>query len=282
MAQQMLTPEQLARLMGSLKTNDRAKVLGVGKAENKEEERTFRYIDSQNTSKVAEDRQVAAAAAANRGLIQWAGAPLTLQDSGLAANGFQFDESQEKALHTLIHGRHVCLIGAAGTGKTTMVKHALANLIYGDEAKGIKPMGIRALGGAQGPSIAICAFTGIATQVVSEMLPSWIRPCTKTIHSLLEYKPSDEEGKMFVPTRTALNKLDHDIIVIDEASMLGLDLWHHVVDALRPHTRIILIGDLNQLKPVADATMFAYALSAAMDGKLGWSIAELTTIHRHK
>jgi exodeoxyribonuclease V alpha subunit len=90
------------------------------------------------------------------------------------------------------------------------------------------------------------------------------------------------EKGMFKPSRTSHAKLDHDIIVIDEASMLGLDLWHNLVDALRPHTRVILIGDLNQLKPVADATMFAYALSAGIDEKDGWSIAELTTIHRQK
>jgi len=217
-------------------------------------------------------------------------APKSVEESGLSADGFQFDESQMHALKRLLSGKHVCLIGAAGTGKTTMVRHAMGLLIYkGDPEQGMKPLGIRRLSGEQGPSIAICAFTGIATQVIRATLPQWLQPACKTIHTLLEYKPasvvgSNDDGKraMFVPTRTALNKLDHDVIVIDESSMLGLDLWHNLVDALRPGTIVILIGDLNQLKPVADATFFAYALSAAVDDQEGWTLAALTTIHRQK
>jgi len=217
-------------------------------------------------------------------------APKNVEESGLTADGFEFDDSQKHALKKLTSGKHVCLIGAAGTGKTTMVRHAMGLLIYkGDPEQGTKPLGIRRLSGEQGPSIAICAFTGIATQVIRATLPQWLQPACKTIHTLLEYKPANtvgngDEGKraMFVPTRTALNKLDHDLIVIDESSMLGLDLWHNLVDALRPGTVVILIGDLNQLKPVADATFFAYALSAAVEDKEGWTLAALTTIHRQK
>lgn len=279
-----LTPEQSARLLAGLNLTKKATAAGLPAPATRNEARLYEHIDSQNSARNALTpspvKEIAPANISN--LIRYPGAPKTLAESGLAAMGFQFDESQAHALKVLLKGKHVCLIGAAGTGKTTMVKHALANIIYGNEEMGVAPLGIRALGGDQGLSIAICAFTGIATQVVAAMLPEWIRVCTRTIHSLLEYKPTDEEGKMFVPTRNAMNKLDHDIIVIDEASMLGLDLWHNLVNALRPNTRIILIGDLNQLKPVADATMFAYALSAAMDGRDGWSIAELTTIHRQK
>lgn len=272
-----LTQEQVARLMAGMKTGSKMKLAGV--EPTREARQAAKFIDSQTTepTKVME----AVVAQTSWGVINYAGAPKTLEESGLAAAGFKFDDSQVLALKKLIRGRHVALIGAAGTGKTTMVKHALAQLIYGGPEIA-NPVGIRTLSGEQGPSIAICAFTGIATQVVKEMLPPWLAGACKTIHQLLEYKPTDEEGAMFVPTRNSMNKLDHDIIVIDEASMLGLDLWHNLVDALRAGTRIILIGDLNQLKPVADATMFAYALSAGIDEIEDWSIAELTTIHRQK
>jgi exodeoxyribonuclease V alpha subunit len=278
-----LTQEQLSRLMSGIKVQQRAQVAGLPAAETREEKRLHGYINSQNTA-VATAAAASAPSRANVGAIHLGGAPRVLVESGLTAEGFNFDESQLLALKKLIHGKHVCLIGAAGTGKTTMVKHALAQLIYGGE--GIdNAVGIRQLSGDQGPSIAICAFTGIATQVIKNTLPTWIHGACKTIHQLLEYKPVNQdsgERGMFKPTRDSLAKLDHDIIVIDEASMLGLDLWHNLVDALRPHTKIILIGDLNQLKPVADATMFAYALSAGIDEKDDWSIAELTTIHRQK
>lgn len=283
-----LSPETIARLMASIPSTAKARVAQVPVTTN-EQRHMLKELDAKSSQEAkkdeAEAKRHSESIALLRGKIALAGAPRRLEESGLTASGFHFDESQLAALKVLIHGKHVALIGAAGTGKTTMVKHALAQLIYGGE--GIDPLGIRQLDGDQGPSIAICAFTGIATQVIRSTLPAWLHPCCKTIHSLLEYKPPLESGEdskrmMFVPTRNRRNKLDHDVIVIDESSMLGLDLWHNLIDALRPNTRIILIGDINQLKPVADATMFAYALSAGLDGKHGWSIAELTTIHRQK
>ncbi len=280
----ILSQEQLQKLMAAIPSKKRAESVGIIPI-GREEKQVFKNLDASNQTiqraQAFEDSAIEKAAARNRGSVLLTGAPKVLEESGLAATGFEFDESQLIAVEKLVNGRHVALIGAAGTGKTTMVKHAMARLIYGDE--NVKnPLGIRQLSENQGPSIAICAFTGIATQVVTAMLPAWLKPACKTIHGLLEYKPADEEGKMFVPTRNSSKKLDHDLIVIDEASMLGLDLWHNLVDALRPHTRIILIGDLNQLKPVADATMFAYALAAGLNNEHGWSIAELTTIHRQK
>lgn len=276
------TQEQLARLMGGISLRTRAATVGV-KPENKAEMSVFKAVESANNA----SREVTVPAITDS-RIAFDNAPRTREESGLIAEGMVFDESQMRALDILVRGHHVCLIGAAGTGKTTMVRHALGLLIYGDEEMGIDGIGIRRLAGEQGPSIGVCAFTGIATQVVRAMLPEWLHPACQTIHSLLEYKPVQAVGNdtgrnaMFVPTRTATNKLDKDIIIIDEASMLGLDLWHNIVDALRPNTRIILIGDLNQLKPVADATMFAYALSAGLDKKFDWDLAELTTIHRQK
>lgn len=283
-----LSPEQYARLMSGIKLQTRAKMVGIQAPTAKKDKALFNHIDSSNSmrNKLSQETPIAKVAREiNMGRVMYPHAPRTLEESGLTADGFTFDDSQVNAIQTLLKGKHVCLIGAAGTGKTTMVKHAMAQLIYGSEDESIKQIGIRQLTGEQGPSIAICAFTGIATQVVRGMLPDWLHPACKTIHTLLEYKPKqdgDDRAGMFIPTRTAQNKLDHDLIVIDEASMLGLELWHNIVDALRPHTRVILIGDLNQLKPVADATMFAYALSAGIDKKETWDIAELTTIHRQK
>lgn len=283
MSGMVLTPEQIRKLISAVPTKKRAAMAGIpAKAIDNQ---TARTMDANNTAiqkhSSPVDRLVAQQAERLRGFISLPGAPRSLEDSGLAAAGFQFDESQLKAIHKLVHGRHVTLIGAAGTGKTTMIRHAMAQLIYGSEEVE-KPLGIRQLGGDQGPSIALVAFTGIATQVMMNTLPAWLRGACKTFHGLLEYKPADEDGKMFIPTRNRRNKLDHDLIVIDESSMVGLELWHNLVNALRPHTRIIMLGDLNQLKPVADATMFAYALAAGLAEEQGWSLAELTTIHRQK
>lgn len=271
-----LTKEQINRMLSNLKMSDKAKAAGVN-LNTRNDKVVASYIDANNLQRIQPEPIHHNSTEVKS---TFAGMPARLEESGLTSD-IQFDDSQVSAIRKLITGRHVCLIGAAGSGKTTMIKYALAKLIYGGPDVPNR-VGIRQLSGDQGPSIALCAFTGIASQVIRQTLPQWLHPACKTIHQLLEYKPADEEGKMFIPTRNAMNKLDHDIIAIDEASMLGLDLWHNLVDALRPGTRVILIGDLNQLKPVADATMFAYALSAGMDEQEGWTIAELTTIHRQK
>lgn len=207
-----------------------------------------------------------------------------IEESGLSSD-FDLDESQTRALDMLIQQQYGCLIGAAGSGKTTCQREFLKRMIYGDEAFGVEPMRLRMLPGKQGPNIALCAFTGIATQVIKSNMPQWLWPCCKTIHSLLEYGPVTtevtgkdgelKESTVFMPYKHIGNKLDHEIIIIDEASMVGLDLWHQLLDACRPGTKIFLIGDLNQLPPVMSQSMFAYALSS-------WPVAELTHIHRQK
>lgn len=207
------------------------------------------------------------------------------ETAGLEDPNIELDESQVAAIDMLIQEQYGCLIGAAGSGKTTVLKYFLAKMIYGDSRFDVSPMKVKMLEGKQGLNIAICAFTGIATQVIKHNMPDWLHPACKTIHSLLEYMPTTsevtdangnlKESRVFLPSRTRINKLDHDIIIIDEASMVGLDLWHYLLDACRPGTKIFLVGDLNQLPPVTSHSMFAYALSA-------WKVAELTHIHRQK
>lgn len=213
-------------------------------------------------------------------------------ESGLVDQSIELDASQKAAIDILTPSQYGCLTGAAGTGKTTIVKYLIEKLIYGDESIGLKPMGVRRLADKQGPSVAIVAYTGIAAQVVKQSMPAWMHDGCKTIHSLLEFMPEYEEYEevdgtikktmLFVPSRDKTRKLDHDLIIIDESSMLGLELWHQILDACKPGTKIIMIGDLNQLTPVAGQSTFAYALAACLRPDSGWDVAELTTIHRQK
>lgn len=213
-----------------------------------------------------------------RGAIDLPDAPATIEESGLINYNMVLDDSQEAAVKTMLDNHRCALIGAAGTGKTTLLKRVLAHLIYGSEL--CDGIGIRKLGDRQGPSIALATFTGVASSVIKGTLPSWLHPACKTIHTLLEFAPVSEDSKMFEPKRNAKNKLDHDVIVIDEASMLGLNLWHMLLDACRSDVRIYLMGDLNQLVPIADSPFFPYILADGVDPNGEWKIAELTTIHR--
>ena len=202
----------------------------------------------------------------------------SLEDCGLSNPNIALDESQEAAVRSLANHQYGCLIGAAGTGKTTVQKYLLKELIYG-ENQVIHP---RRLSGKQGLNIAMVAFTGMAVQVMRSNLPEWLHESCKTIHGLLEFEPEDtvsektgKNTRMFVPQRNSIRKLDHELIIIDEASMLGLDLWMQLLAALKPGTRIYMTGDLNQLPPIIGQPIFAYALST-------WHVCELTKVHRQK
>lgn len=203
------------------------------------------------------------------------------ESSGLAPADIQLDDSQINAVRELARVQYGCLIGAAGTGKTTVQKFLLQELIYGVHESGHNIVTVRKLDGAQGLSIALVAFTGMAAQVIKYNQPDWMAIACKTIHGFLEFKPEESIGKngqktrIFLPSRHNMNKCDHDVVIIDEASMVGLDLWKQLLAALKPGTRVYMTGDLNQLPPIIGQPVFAYALSK-------WPVFELTKVHRQK
>jgi ATP-dependent exoDNAse (exonuclease V) alpha subunit len=200
----------------------------------------------------------------------------TREEAGLSNPNIVLDESQQEAVARLASEQYGCLIGAAGTGKTTVLKYVLDRIIYEDHS-----FDVRMLSGNQGLNIAMVSFTGMAVQVMKSNLPEWMHPSCKTIHSLLEFAPeqveleSGKSSRRFVPQRNNLRKLDHDIIMIDEASMVGVELWVQLLAACRFGTRIYMIGDLNQLPPIVGQSVFGFALGQ-------WHVCELTKVHRQK
>jgi len=219
--------------------------------------------------------------------------------SRLVSDDFPFDESQLNAVLGMTEQQYACLTGAAGTGKTTVTKKLIDSLLV--SASTINVAGYWNKGGGNQnapdqidryvPAIAACTFTGKASQMIKKNFPSDWHPNIMTIHRMLGFVPEyyedwgGEKGspvlqkpkmKMrFVPTYTAENPLPWDIIVIDEAGMLGLDLWNQLWAACLPTTRIYMIGDINQLPPVHGRSIFGFAMTR-------WPTFELTHIHRQK
>lgn len=189
----------------------------------------------------------------------------------IAAKEIILDEYQSEALATLKHQRFGCLIGAAGTGKTTLEKRLIeeirTTLISDDGAL----------------SMACVAFTGRAVQQTKRVLPIEYHPLCSTIHSFLAYMPvveeffDDESGeykerKVFRPTYTKSNPLPHKLIFVDESGMVPVYLWNQLIEAC-PKARIVLIGDINQLPPVQGKSVLGFAMCA-------WPTYELLKIHR--
>lgn len=223
----------------------------------------------------------------------------------LVAEDFPWDESQLEAIIGLVGTRAGCLIGAAGTGKTTCEKKIVDMLIHGEEKYGVEPLRLtpvnvqkywtrdqgkvadtESAGANVIPSILLCSYTGQATQNIKKNFPREWHKNIMTIHSALGYHPEEYEitdpdtqrikrTMRFVPGYTKFNKMPWDVIIMDEASMTNLILWHELLDAAKVNCRFYFIGDINQLPPPIGQGILAYAMS-----KL--PVFELRHIHRQK
>jgi exodeoxyribonuclease V alpha subunit len=145
-------------------------------------------------------------------------APLVFQEGDI-----KLAAAQEAAVHTTLANRVSVITGGPGTGKTTIIKAVLAQLRLG------------------GQSVKLCAPTGRAAKRMEEATGC---PAT-TIHRLLEFSP--REGRF---VRDASKPLRADALIVDEASMVDLALFSCLVDALQEGTRLVLVGDVDQLPSV--------------------------------
>ncbi|GAA8844876.1 exodeoxyribonuclease V subunit alpha [Helicobacter pylori] len=166
------------------------------------------------------------------------------------------------------------LAGGPGTGKTSTVAGLLTLLLEQAEATGHRPR------------IALAAPTGKAAARLRESvlgslghMPEQDRPRlgtdieAVTVHRLLGWRP--DSGNRF--RRDRGNPLPHDIVVVDEASMLSLTLTARLLEALRPSARLLLVGDPDQLASVEAGAVLADLVAGYGDDG---PVARLQTSHR--
>ncbi len=139
----------------------------------------------------------------------------------------QFAQSQKEAIiGAFSHGIEI-ITGGPGTGKTTIIKA----IIHIYESNGMK--------------VLLAAPTGRAAKRMSESTGRE----AKTIHRLLEMGVSDEDESIFEKDESS--PLECDVIIIDEASMIDVMLMHNLLKAIKLGTRLIIVGDVDQLPSVA-------------------------------
>lgn len=149
----------------------------------------------------------------------------------------RFDEKQRKAVKESCCHQMMILTGGPGTGKTTTLNGIIRIL----EAKGEK--------------VGLATPTGRAAKRITELTGRE----AKTIHRLLEYTQTGTE-RCF--QRNHGNPVEYDAVIIDECSMVDLWLFDHLLDALPLSSRLILVGDVNQLPPVGPGSVLKDILSS--------------------
>lgn len=146
-------------------------------------------------------------------------------------NKMQLDELQRKAVMEAIENGIFILSGGPGTGKTTTINMILH--YFEDE----------------GCDIFLAAPTGRAAKRMTETTGFEAR----TIHRMLELNgaASEENGDRAASfEKNDLNPLEADVIIIDEMSMVDIYLFQSLLKAITPGTRLIMVGDRNQLPSV--------------------------------
>ena len=155
------------------------------------------------------------------------------------------DPLQREAVSLAAKSGILVITGGPGTGKTTTIKTILR------------------LFNERGKNIALAAPTGRAAKRMGEATDY----PAKTLHRLLEYmgkegEEEDEESFTRYFQRNEDNPLEADVIIVDEMSMVDLYLMDALLKAINPGTRLILVGDSNQLPSVGAGNVLRDILSS--------------------
>ena len=150
----------------------------------------------------------------------------TLIDDTQEIEGIEYAPAQRRAILSAINEPLTVITGGPGTGKTTIIKAVLRIFIQ---------LGLKT---------ALAAPTGRAAKRMSEATSAE----AKTVHRLLEMEFSADDEPRFY--RGELTPLDYNAVIVDEVSMIDVYLFASLLKALRPGTRLILIGDSDQLPSV--------------------------------
>ncbi len=150
------------------------------------------------------------------------------------------DELQSEAIQNSIKNGVMVITGGPGTGKTTIIK------------------GIIKLFESHNFSLLLAAPTGRAAKRMTEATHRE----SKTIHRLLEYSFIEGMGQGFNKNKD--NPLVTDVVIIDEVSMVDTILMNHLLEAIPLGTRLILVGDSDQLPSVGAGNILRDIIESEM------------------
>ena len=141
------------------------------------------------------------------------------------STGIFLSDSQKEAVRKSVISGVSVITGGPGTGKTTII-NAIINVFKENDF-----------------DVAIAAPTGRAAKRITETSGH----SASTIHRLLEYYYAEDTEDMKFG-KTEEDPLKHDVVVVDEASMIDLMLMKGLTDAIKPGTRLIMVGDSDHFR----------------------------------
>ena len=146
-------------------------------------------------------------------------------------------DQQREAVTNALTRRLSVITGGPGTGKTHLT-HALVLMAATRDLK-----------------IRLLAPTGRAARRLTEATEG--APAS-TIHKALEWIPGE------IPGKDEDSPIEADLVIVDEASMLSLEICRHLVAAIAPKTHLVLIGDVDQLPPVGPGKPFCEVIDSGL------------------
>jgi exodeoxyribonuclease V alpha subunit len=206
------------------------------------------------------------------------GSPLGV-DTELLRQGleelFDDDADQRMAAATAVLRRLSVIAGGPGTGKTTTVARVLALLDAQALAAGQRPplVALAAPTGKAAARLEDAVRQGAGALAIDQDRRDRLQDLTgKTLHRLLGFNGSNRTR--FRHDR--LNRLPHDVVVVDETSMVSLSLMARLLEAVRPDARLILVGDPEQLASVEAGAVLGDIVGPASLGPC------MPTVARHE
>ena len=155
--------------------------------------------------------------------------------------GIRYAQLQRQTLSLALEHQVVVITGGPGTGKTTSIRAILAMF---------DQLGIRTL---------LTAPTGRAAKRITELTGRE----ASTVHRLLGAK-FDEDGEHVVFTKNEEERLECEAVILDECSMVDIQLMDALLKALKPQTRLVLVGDADQLPSVGPGNVFSAVIRSGV------------------
>ena len=202
----------------------------------------------------------------------------TLLADGLARLfGGDPDGRQAQAAEAAVRSRFAVVAGGPGTGKTTTVARIVALLL--EQARGGDVLiGLAAPTGKAAARLEQAVHEAAGDMAVDDEIRGRLLALqASTLHRLLGWRP--DSHSRFKHNRE--NRLPHDVVIVDETSMVSLSLMARLLEAVRPGTRVVLVGDPGQLTSIEAGAVLGDIVGPAVGGAEREGIVVLETVHRH-